>query len=382
MESAEAAGAEVVRSASEAMGHGLAAILPGIGPAAAKAGEDIGAGKTGQGLGEATGLIGSIVAPELAGKVTSAVLPKSASAVDRVVAATNPPTKTAGDFLQHAQSAVPELQKMIDSGMTSPRDLAGVKLLTEQAGEKLENTFQSTLDPVRDVKLDTTPVADAIESKITRYVEQKYPDIAEKIRENASFYRDKQMTLGELDDFRRGINGELESFYTKNNLNRAAALKDPTVAHQVAEADAIRDLEYNTLREQTGADMKSLKRLQGSIRDIHDAAEENLNKLTLRDARLRGQVITTKFWDVAKHVISVHPVVGIRQLASNLFGGGSWQLDAANRAAKSAFDANKGAESGVGGVLKSTLKRGVQAAPATESQSDSNAAAILSGSAR
>ncbi len=276
---------------------------------------------------------------------------------------------------------MPELQKIVSSGMAAPRDLAGVKLLTEQAGEKLENTFQSTLDPVRDVKLDTTPVAGAIESKITRYVEQKYPDIAEKIRENASFYRDKQMTLGELDDFRRGINGELESFYTKNNLNRAAALKDPTVAHQVAEADAIRDLEYSTLREQTGADMKSLKRLQGSIRDIHAAAEENLNKLTLRDARLRGQVITTKFWDVAKHVISSHPVVGIRQLATNLFGGGSWQLDAANKAAKSAFDANKGAESGVGGVLKSTVKRGVQAAPATEPQAD-DAAAILSGSAR
>lgn len=50
---------------SEALGHGLATALPIVGPAAAKAGEDIGRGDTSYGLGEATGLIGSVTAPPL-----------------------------------------------------------------------------------------------------------------------------------------------------------------------------------------------------------------------------------------------------------------------------------------------------------------------------
>jgi len=42
---------------TDAMGHGLATIIPVLGPAAAKVGEDFGAGRTGYAAGEATGLI-------------------------------------------------------------------------------------------------------------------------------------------------------------------------------------------------------------------------------------------------------------------------------------------------------------------------------------
>jgi hypothetical protein len=60
------------------MGHGLATIIPVLGPAAAKVGEDFGAGRTGYAAGEATGLIGSVVAPELARTGVSKVLGKVA----------------------------------------------------------------------------------------------------------------------------------------------------------------------------------------------------------------------------------------------------------------------------------------------------------------
>lgn len=54
---------------SEAAGHGLATVIPAVGPAAAKAGEDIGEGNTAYGTGEAAGLLSSIVAPYAVGKV-------------------------------------------------------------------------------------------------------------------------------------------------------------------------------------------------------------------------------------------------------------------------------------------------------------------------
>ncbi len=47
---------------SEASGYGAAAALPVLGPAAAKAGEDIGKGNVRYGLGEGTGLVGSVLA--------------------------------------------------------------------------------------------------------------------------------------------------------------------------------------------------------------------------------------------------------------------------------------------------------------------------------
>jgi hypothetical protein len=54
---------------SEAAGHGLASVIPAIGPAAAKAGEDIGAGNTALGLGEGAGLLASVAAPSAVSKV-------------------------------------------------------------------------------------------------------------------------------------------------------------------------------------------------------------------------------------------------------------------------------------------------------------------------
>lgn len=67
---------------SEAAGHGLAAVLPGVGPAAANAGEKIGAGDIAGGAGEATGLL----LPSAIGAVAPVVAPR-AMAMGRNVAA-------------------------------------------------------------------------------------------------------------------------------------------------------------------------------------------------------------------------------------------------------------------------------------------------------
>jgi hypothetical protein len=75
---------ELRRAVSEYAGYTGATALPALGPAAAQAGEDIGAGKTGEGLGEGTGLVASVLAPRVIGKVA----PKVVSAATKVVKAT------------------------------------------------------------------------------------------------------------------------------------------------------------------------------------------------------------------------------------------------------------------------------------------------------
>jgi hypothetical protein len=76
--SAESLATQADMYQTEAMSHGLATAVPILGPAADKVGEDIGSDQTGYGAGEATGLIGSVVAPELAGRGVSKVLGKVA----------------------------------------------------------------------------------------------------------------------------------------------------------------------------------------------------------------------------------------------------------------------------------------------------------------
>ena len=58
---------------SEAFGHGAAAALPVVGPAAAAAGEQIASGDVWGGLGAGTGLVGSMLAPAAAAKVVKSV---------------------------------------------------------------------------------------------------------------------------------------------------------------------------------------------------------------------------------------------------------------------------------------------------------------------
>jgi len=93
---------------SEAAGHGLAAVVPGFGPAAAKAGEDIGSGNTGYGLGEAAGLIGQAAAPGLAEKVPGGRILRTAGKVAKGVAEDIPVVRQAGKLSQYWKETAPE----------------------------------------------------------------------------------------------------------------------------------------------------------------------------------------------------------------------------------------------------------------------------------
>lgn len=59
----------------EAAGHGVAAALPLIGPAAAEAGETFGRGEIAKGLGQTVGLVGSVLVPGAAGRKGSVTVP-------------------------------------------------------------------------------------------------------------------------------------------------------------------------------------------------------------------------------------------------------------------------------------------------------------------
>ncbi len=333
---------EAYSAALETIGHGLATVVPAVGPAAAQAAEDI-VENPRYGLGEATGLIGSVLAPRILGKTAELAKKVTRTATDaqKLTAAVSPTGVAASkNFLQTAERALPELRS-VANGLSSPSNLGGLIRVAEEAGKQLEAKFQAVIEPVRDVTVDTTAIAEAMEGKISNYVASKYPEVAKQIKKDAAFYRDSKMTVADLDDFRKGLNDELNTYYAKNNIKRLDAAKDPQIGYRVAEADALRELEYKTISDASGQDVRALKKLQSDLTDIRESAQVNLNKLTVRDAKLRGRTLTSKFWDAAQEAISTHPLRGVRALARIVLQRGSPELKMANEAAAAALKTEK-----------------------------------------
>lgn len=110
--------AELRRAVSEYAGYTGATALPALGPAAAQAGEDIGAGKTGQGLGEATGLVASVLAPRVIGKV----VPKVVNAVKAVGAVPD----VADQIIKGEKVAQPAADAALRQGASAASKEAGL----------------------------------------------------------------------------------------------------------------------------------------------------------------------------------------------------------------------------------------------------------------
>ncbi len=142
---ATAASQTVNDEASLSAGHGVAAALPGIGPAAVKAGQDIGEGKTAYGAGEATGLIGSVLLPEVvkgAGKVVSTAVEPSTV---ELPGGEQMPVRSSklADVV-----AGPERQDAFDRAVQNP---AGRKGISNLAGEVADSgEIAKVVPPVED----------------------------------------------------------------------------------------------------------------------------------------------------------------------------------------------------------------------------------------
>lgn len=139
-------------AASETLGHGLATILPAVGPAAANAGEKIGSGDVAGGLGAATGIL-SPFAAKGAGTLTAPLREAAAgklhtSAVAGMERAINP---TRVDTKVQTARIVPEmLKRRVKAGsLDKLEDLAEGK--SNAAGAKVDATLQPHANKTADV---------------------------------------------------------------------------------------------------------------------------------------------------------------------------------------------------------------------------------------
>jgi hypothetical protein len=145
----EFSGMNGVERASSAFGHGLAGMIPLVGPAAANAGDQIGSGDVAGGLGSGAGLISTVAAPEIS-RGTGAGLMRTAEPLMehalKIKLADKMFGKTPGRF------ALDETGGAIRPGTIEARARQRVNDLTGQVDQVYANSSaQGSLTPARDV---------------------------------------------------------------------------------------------------------------------------------------------------------------------------------------------------------------------------------------
>lgn len=160
---------------SEALGHGAAALLPVIGPAAAQAGEAIGSGDIAGGAGQATGLLAPFAAPAAIGAVKNVARGGDVSglgranllergAIQQVAEHTLAPGNPA--YRPAAYSVAKELLK---------RGVKGDRLQLAEWGENLMADSTGRIDQAivdlggEKAPIKAKPVIDYLEDKIKEY---------------------------------------------------------------------------------------------------------------------------------------------------------------------------------------------------------------------
>lgn len=157
-------------AASETLGHGLATMLPVIGPAAANAGEQIASGDVAGGLGATAGLLApSAVAGAARGAVpvrNAAATRLHESAVAGVERAINP---TRVDTKVQTKRIAPEvLERRIGGNL--PKNLQKLEALAETKSAAAGAKVDEALSPHKNVTADTMAIVDELEQAKEPYM--------------------------------------------------------------------------------------------------------------------------------------------------------------------------------------------------------------------
>lgn len=200
-----------VGAASEALGHGLATILPVVGPTAARAGEAIAEGDVAGGLGQTTGLMAPFgVKPAL-----KAAAPVMAAASERLAAAATTqmekglnPTRI--DTKAQAARIAPEmLKRRVSGGLPALEERAAME--SAKAGQAVSakvaahgTTTRDVLPMVEELEKAKAPYQGKAASGATVVNDPSRVKAIQRIQDTLMEYGD-QISVESFDKFRRNL---------------------------------------------------------------------------------------------------------------------------------------------------------------------------------
>jgi hypothetical protein len=279
-------------------------------------------------------------------------LTQSGSVIDRaVIQAANPSLSQAdriagSSTIEKAmQNVRPFIQNAVDeAGGDAPKSLADLGKIIDAAKADAWSQYEKALEPFKDTPVDTTPVATDIQKAITPYMEQRYPEVADQIRQQAGQYSGSEAvpattrpqtyteflkgrpfdpvknaadwadeanrapvpvpaqdavpatkTLGELSEIKKGLGGETSAYQKKSMMAKGDVMNDPSnpMAGKIAELNSVRNLLYNNLDSLTGSNAGQLQRAYGTLKSLGDAIDKGQDKLDLNQAKGLGSAFSS-----------------------------------------------------------------------------------------
>jgi hypothetical protein len=315
------------KEASLALGHGLAGLVPGVGPMAAESGQQIGEhlaqGDIGGAIAAPLPLAATVAAGELVPKIPGAV--KTISEAPGALAQEagdealsqfrrNQPVEgenytqgqhkalsgvlargtgmgkdyfpkdvaqAVGTPLRQAAADNPTIVKAIRSG--APEDaLAATQNLLEKAQDVIDKQHQAALQPVANAPFNMKPVQDAV----------SFPKSLEGFSpEDAAAIADLKQRLGNVNtldganNLRMYLNRELAPSFRKNAI---AAGRSGAVDSAMSDAlSKLRTEYYDQLEKASGQDFSAAKRTESSILKAQEALGNAAPQLASKEALIQ-----------------------------------------------------------------------------------------------
>lgn len=293
---------------SEAIGHGLATVLPGVGPMAANAAETMG-GQPGttdkygnetaptvppnvpRGLGQAAAIAAPIAdaaagspVSGLAGKAVKGTTAAIRSTLERVepyqamTQALKPKSTNVGFKPGELDRAMPELKLTEQIAGTPITDLQTLKNAIDLSKQRVWSQYEKIMGPQAERGVDASPVADAMSKAVSEKARQENPGLARRIDAVADTYR-KPLTIKQMEEYIQAGNAELNAYYGKYPSARGADVRgNPLIASKVAQVEALRQRLYSVLDDASdGAVPAELKKRYGSLMNVEREVESRLN---------------------------------------------------------------------------------------------------------
>lgn len=295
------------RNRVEAVARGFAGSVPILGPAAFESGTEVGEGikegdlpKVFHGAGGVLGTLGTLglgtrggqkfvekVVPPVARAAQAAVkLPftaaerlleiRRAGKVTRshqTLAQAVPPTKSTPYELADVAAARPHLEA---EHTTNPiKTVEGLRDAADSAITKVEEQVSAAIAANPTDQITTQPLR-AAQAKLGTHARGDAFTQA-GLRELADFNLHEPKTLAEADLIRKQLNAENKAVLKKNNYDVATARAvDPGFAAREAAVESLRDGVYGKLEERGVAGVRDLRRTEGSLIKVRNAAQNQM----------------------------------------------------------------------------------------------------------
>lgn len=186
------------------------------------------------------------------------------------------PAKKNTGWANDIKSALPEIADTLNSKGVDVKNMTmdDLKDAIKDTKTRIWDKYEQMVSPNKHATIDVGPIADNIESGITKRMQTLYPDLADNVTKMADKYRKLgTMTLGDAEDFLQDANADLQSYYAKNKVGQKAAMQDPAISSTVKEAEGLRTALYSKLDDLTGEASAPIKKLYGSLTNIQNEVE-------------------------------------------------------------------------------------------------------------